>query len=300
MDVDYNKLKVFLAIVRCESLTGAAKELHRTQSAISQTLSALERQLEMKLVTWEGKQLQLTREGKLVYHAAEGRFSAIDEQLEAIKFSGKEVGGCIEIGMLNDASTQMHELIFAKISQFRKMYPSVTFNIHFTTSSRIEQALLNRELDLGFLINFQSQLRFSLLEILTEQHLIVTSPHYLEKIGKVAGVRDVLAHDLIDIDPYFTCFTPWVAHHDSAALALLEKKSPVIMVPDFRLIRKLVLANQGIAVVPKYLIDDDLEQGRIVQLLPEISPLRVWVSCAIERGRQVRPCEELFLKAVQT
>jgi len=296
MDIDYNKLKFFLAVVRHQSVTAAAKKLHRTQSAVSQALALLETQLGVKLLTWEGKRLQLTREGKLIFEACESRLSAIDEQLVAIQTQGQLLGGCIEIGMLNDASTNMHEHIFSCIERFRNAHPAVTFKIHFNTSAKIEQALLDRELDLGFLINFHSAHRFTLLEITTEQHLIVTSPQYIQRVGKLQSVRDVITKDLIDIDEHFTCFTPWVLHHDIPGLSILENKLPVITVADFRLIRELVLAGQGIAVVPKHLIVDDLAKGSIVQALPKLLGLRVWVHCARERGRQARLSEEVFLK----
>jgi DNA-binding transcriptional LysR family regulator len=91
-----------------------------------------------------------------------------------------------------------------------------------------------------------------------------------------------------------------VAHNDAAALQILERKSPVISVPDFRLIRRLVLDHQGIAVLPQYLIKDDLNNGSIIQLLPELAALRVWVNCISERGRQERLCEALFIKKFNT
>ena len=49
MDIDYNKLKSFLMVVQCGSVTAAAKSLHRTQSAVSQALRGLERNLGLKL-----------------------------------------------------------------------------------------------------------------------------------------------------------------------------------------------------------------------------------------------------------
>lgn len=296
MDIDYNKLKFFLAVVRCKSLTAAAKELHRTQSAVSQAISSFERQLGVKLLTWEGKRLQLTREGKLIYNAAADRIASLDEQFESITKAGLEVGGVIEIGMLNDASTDMQELVFAQIAQFRSDYPAVTFKIRFDTSRNIEEALLQRELDLGFLINIQSHHRFHAIEVATEQHIIVSSPQYVARFPELKTVQDVISKDLIDIDEHFTCFTPWVSHHDADALGILEKKSPVIAVPDFRLIQKLVLDHQGIAVLPRYLISKELERGSIIQLLPELSALRVWVNCIRERGRQDRLCEQLFIE----
>ena len=95
MDIDYNKLKSFLAVVRCNGVTAAAKQLNRTQSAVSQSLRGLEEQLGLTLIEWQGKRLKLTRDGHLVYRAIHDRMSAITEQLTTIIQSGDEVGGCI-------------------------------------------------------------------------------------------------------------------------------------------------------------------------------------------------------------
>lgn len=300
MEVDYNKLKFFLSVVRNKSITHAANELHRTQSAVSQAITALEKQLGFKLITWEGKRMNLTREGKQVYDTADRQISLIEEQLASIQQFRQSVGGVIEIGMLNDHSTSLHEKIFSVIGAFRSQYPAVSFKVRFATSAQIEHGLLERELDIGFLINFQSMYRFQVVEVATEQHLITTTPAYMKKIGHLASVREVIAADLIDIDPTFTCFTPWVRHHDSSAFEELQKKAPVISVPDFIAIKGLVLAGLGISVLPRYLIVNELKERKLIQIMPKIESLKVWVHSAIEQGRQIRLAEQLFLNAITT
>lgn len=290
MDIDYNKLKFFLAVVRCGGVTAAASELHRTQSAVSQAVAAFERSLGVKLILWEGKSMKLTREGKRLFQAAEGRMLAIEEQLVSIKMQEHEVAGCVELGLLQDYSTNMHERVFEKIATFRKSYPQVTFKIHFATSAEIEQALLDQELDMGFLINIREPNRFCLREIATEQHLIVTAA----AAAPLSSVQEVLARDLIDIDDSYTCFTPWVLHHAPDAFQALVAKPPALIVPNFLSMRQLVLAGQAVAVLPRYLIEEELANGKLVQVLPSLTPLRVWVSLAIERSRQMRLCETLF------
>lgn len=295
MNIDYNKLRVFLNVVEYEGVTKAAKKLHRTQSAVSQAILGLEKQLGIKLITWEGKRLQLTRAGKRLYATTHSRIDAIDEELSAIATSQEQVSGCIEIGMLNDDSTRMHELIFAQIAKFRQSYPAVTFEVHFDTSRHLEESLISQDLDIGFFINFQALHRFSTYEITTERHLIVSSPAYLKKMA-IRSVQDVVQADLIDIDPQFTCFTPWVSFHKPTLVAMLEKKRPAVSAANFRLIRQLILDNQGLAVLPSYLIEDDLQKGNIVQVLPELLALQVWVNGATLLGRDLRLCEELFLQ----
>lgn len=299
MNIDYNKLKSFLAVVRYGSVTAAARELHRTQSAVSQTLRGLEQHLGLKLIEWEGKRLKLTRDGQLVYKAVNDRMAAIDEQLATIITADKEIGGCIEIGVLHDQSTNIQQLLLTTIAKFRSEYPSVIFKIHFGTSTHIEQALLEQQLDIGLLINFRERHRFKVFEVTAEEHIIVTSPEYLKKSRPFDTVKDVISSDLIDIDENLTCFAPWVQRHDPISLKLLEERNPVIAVPDFSTIRELVLAEQGVAVIPRYLIEDDLACNSLIQVLPELSPLQVGLDCAVERGHREHLCERLFIEKLR-
>ncbi len=288
--MDYNKLNVFLEVVRSESVTAAAKVLHRTQSAISQSLHSLEQQLGTKLIEWEGKRLKLTRAGQAVFKTANNRMATINEELSTLLTSDKEVTGCIEIGVLQDHSTNIQQQLLKTIATFRSQHPSVTFNIHFGTSRQIEQALLDHKLDLGLLINFQERHRFHITAITQEEHLIVSS----SKLGSVPTIKALLQADLIDIDETFTCLTPWIQKHDPTLIPALDNKHPAIIAPDFTAIKDLVLAHQGIAVLPKYLIEKELKTGKLIQLLPTKETLHVTLDLAIPRGRPLRLCEELF------
>ena len=80
---------------------------------------------------------------------------------------------------------------------------------------------------------------------------------------------------------------------------MLDEKKPIIVIPDFRAARELILLGQGIGVIPRYLIENDLANGKIVQLMPKLSPLRVGVDCAILRGRRERLSERLFIEELR-
>lgn len=79
---------------------------------------------------------------------------------------------------------------------------------------------------------------------------------------------------------------------------MLDEKRSVIVIPDFRAARELILLGQGIGVIPRYLIENDLANGRIIQVMPKLSPLRVGVDCAILRGRRECLSEHLFIEAL--
>jgi DNA-binding transcriptional LysR family regulator len=299
MDIDYNKLKSFLAVVKAGGVTAAAKELNRTQSAVSQAIQSLEGNLRVKLIEWEGKRLKLTREGQLIYKAIETRMEAMEEQLEAILKAGQEVSGTIEIGVLQDHSTKIQEHLLTSMALFRKAYPAVKFQLTFGKSVEIEQALLEGELDIGLLINFKERERFQVFELATEEHLIVASHEYLKSIKAIKHIQDAIAADLIDIDEQFTCLTPWVQKHAPSLVQKLDEKQPVIIVPDFHAAKALILLSQGIGVLPRYLIEKDLANGKIVQILHKLTALRVRLDCAVKRGRKERLCDRLFIHALR-
>jgi DNA-binding transcriptional LysR family regulator len=292
MDVDYNKLKSFIEVVRCGSVTAAARELNRTQSAVSQAIRGLELQLQVKLIEWEGKRLKLTREGQLLYQAAQHRMEAITEELTTIVTAGQEVHGSLEVGLLGDHSTMIQQQVLQEVATFRACYPAVRIGIQFGTSAEIERRLIEQQLDVGFLINFESRYRFQVYEVANEEHIVVTSPAYRQ----VESVSEVVVADLIDIDEHFTCLTPWVSRNAPKEARALAQRRPNIVVPDFEAMRELVMAGQGIAVIPHYLVAKELKSGALIQVLPALTTLRAGVDCAVEQGRRRSRCLQLFLK----
>jgi DNA-binding transcriptional LysR family regulator len=76
-----NQIKCFVAVAAHKSITKAAKALYVTQSAVSQTISHLERELDASLFIKSGSGMELSPVGKKVLLNAE----TILEQLDAIK-----------------------------------------------------------------------------------------------------------------------------------------------------------------------------------------------------------------------
>jgi len=298
MEIDYNKIHVFLEVVRRDGVTSASRALNRTQSAISQALRSLEMQLGVKLIEWEGKRLRLTREGERIYRASDQQMRVIEEQIRAA-LSGEKSSGTIEIGFLQDHSTNFLDTFIEFQKAFRKEYPAITFHLHFLTSAKIEKELMERKLDIGLIINFMYRDRFEVFEVATEEHLVVSSPIYSKEQGPFDEMNQVVEADLIDIDPKYICLTPWVARHNDQLIDQLHQRSPVFVAPNFIAVYKLILAGQGIGVVPRYLVERDLKAGRLIQILPKVKTLRVGLDCARERGRRPRPCEELFIQALR-
>ena len=69
--IDSRQLLAFVAVVRCQSFTKAAQQLHLTQSAISHSMRALESDLGCRLLERKGRKLELTEPGAHFLQRAE-------------------------------------------------------------------------------------------------------------------------------------------------------------------------------------------------------------------------------------
>lgn len=65
------------------------------------------------------------------------------------------------------------------------------------------------------------------------------------------------------------------------------------------MIKDLILQDLGIGVIPRYLAEEEITAGKLIQVLPKLSTLQVGVDCAIRRGKRRRACEDLFIEEIQ-
>jgi DNA-binding transcriptional LysR family regulator len=93
-------LDAFFAAARSLNFSMAAKELHITQSALSQRIKGLEEELDLTLFVRLPRGVQLTEAGARLLRYCQARFSMEQELLEALtgKTSKQGLGGVVRIG----------------------------------------------------------------------------------------------------------------------------------------------------------------------------------------------------------
>lgn len=293
---DYNKLHLFVQIVKKGSLTAAAKSLFRTQPAISQSLQSLENALGYKLLSFSKRQMVLTPKGRALFESIQERFSGMDHDLSLLFESDKSTQGSFSIGWMQNHSTRLGEFLPRILSSFKAKSPQSTFHLRFGTEKSLESQLLSGELHMAFLINFEHRQRFRRTEITTEHHYVVTAPSYLREIGELSGIDHLFRCQILDLDSSLTCMTPWVQRHFPQFSARFKEKKASLTAPDFKVLKDLVLLGQGISVLPYYLIHQELKSGELVRVCPSHAPLTVKLDHAMLRDQEWRPCDRLFLE----
>ena len=97
MDINYELYKVFYYVATTLSFSEASKQLFISQSAVSQSIKALERKLEQTLFIRSTKRVQLTPEGEILLRHIEPAMNLI-RRGEAQLTDIASTGGQIRIG----------------------------------------------------------------------------------------------------------------------------------------------------------------------------------------------------------
>lgn len=83
--MDYNKIQTFVLIAELGSMTEAARRLHRSQSAISQQIQALEENLDLRLLERKAGKILLSADGERLYQIAKDRLSQIGDEVQLMR-----------------------------------------------------------------------------------------------------------------------------------------------------------------------------------------------------------------------
>lgn len=143
-DLQMDWLKCFVAVVDAGSLSAAAPEVHRSQSAVSMQLKKLESALGCQLLLRGPRQHQLTSEGqKLLGYAR--RMLDLHAETQAA-FHGKELTGRIRLGVPDDYAAKY---LTPALKRFAPNFGSVEIELSCEQSTSLIPRVESGDLDLA-------------------------------------------------------------------------------------------------------------------------------------------------------
>lgn len=143
----FKRIKYFQAVVRNNSFSEAAEECHISQSAISQQIQALERDLGFTLLVRKNRKFELTPAGRYFYHKSLVLTSDCERICrEALKIARKD-GATLKLGFLRGYAG--NELQLA-VEEFAQQYPDVTIQIEHGNHEELYNLLRTEGVDLIF------------------------------------------------------------------------------------------------------------------------------------------------------
>jgi DNA-binding transcriptional LysR family regulator len=254
--VDLNKLRGFLAVAELGGISRAARSLALTPSAVSQSLSALEGSLGVRLFDRVGRALVATREGR----ALATRFRRVHEELRAaladVANEPRHVRGVVRLGVFLGAP----RVPIARVaSAFAARHREAQVRIQYGSRAELRRLLLGNRLDFALALRAAREpaprIRAS---VLFRQELVLAQR---ERPPRGRATPEWLATlPIVDYYPSAPLIERWLAHHFPRRKLAADVR---VWAASADLALELVLAGAGAAVLPDALVEPFAREGRL-------------------------------------
>ncbi|CNF38674.1 putative DNA-binding transcriptional regulator [Yersinia rohdei] len=120
------RMSIFAKVVECGSFTGAARQLAMSVSSISQTVSKLETELNVKLLNRSTRRIGLTEAGRIYYQGCRRMLQEVQEVHEQLYAFNNTPTGTLRIGC---SSTMAQNVLASMTAEMLKEYPGLSVNL---------------------------------------------------------------------------------------------------------------------------------------------------------------------------
>lgn len=287
MSLNFKHLRYFWAVAHSGNLTRAAEQLFVSQSALSVQIRKLEEWFGHDLFERQGKRLVLTEAGRIALDHADTIFGVGDELVSTLKGAGAEERQVLRVGALATLSRNFQARFFEPLLDDEHL----SVIVRSGDQARLLTDLENHDIDvvLSNVAPSRSPGREWMIDALAEQSVSL--------IGNPARAGD--AHELEALVSEQPLIVPTVENSVRVGFdAWCERKGirPTLRaeVDDMALIRVLVRANLGLAVIPPIVVRDELASGQLVEFA-KLGDLRETFYAITIRRRFPNPVLPLLL-----
>lgn len=176
--MDLHQLKIFVSVFKNKSFSRASEELYLTQPTISDHIKTLEEELECNLFDRLGRTIMPTKEAEFLYsHATEvlEKISILKDTFSQFK---KELSGELILGASTIPGTYLMPYI---ISDFKKKYPAISFQIVIGDSKEIIGKISRHELLMGIVGAKISDSQLVFTPFLEDELIAISSPSLIQQ-----------------------------------------------------------------------------------------------------------------------
>lgn len=250
-------LQVFEAAARQAHFSRAAAELCITQSAVSHQVKQLEEHYGERLFKREGRQLNLTVKGTMLYQGLEQIFNELSDL--STKISG-ESNDQLRLAVYSSFAIKW---LIPRLNDFRRLHPQIKIRLDMMTT---DPELSDSVADM-FITGQSGQPGFHHHVLHKERLIPVVSPSLLNP--DLTANDELLRHPLLTVDegPLGLDWDRWFIANNLQLPVEQQQHifSHVLMAIE------AAIAGQGIALASDFMVQADIERGLLIELdLPDI------------------------------
>lgn len=258
--MELSVLQTFVDVVKQGSFAAVARERNVDPSSVSRAIAGLEEELGIRLLQRTTRQLSPTEAGMAYFQRIEPLVEEMQQAIDvAADMSGQPKG---TLRITASVSFGLKRIV-PLLPDFRAMYPDLTIDLLLTDTT---VDLFTERIDLAIRLGLLSDSTLIAQQLVKTRYFVCASPQYLQQKGhpKVPS----------DIDGYHCLLFPLAGFRSRWRFKQSDREEIEVFVQGHTIISNAIALQQcaisgmGLALLPNWLIEDDLRDGRLVNVFP--------------------------------
>lgn len=279
---------VFQRVVELGTLSGAARALGVSTSAVSAALARLERKLTVRLLDRTTRRLGLTAEGAEFYSRCKQITADLEEAELIVGRAGRVPSGRLRVGMPSGLGRMW---IVPRLPQFARGFPAVSLEIVCTD---FVPYTIENGLDVAIQVGELHDSRLAVRRLASIRYVVCASPGYLAERGTPRTPDELMGHVCLTYRrPRNGRLREWRFRSGSsmrhvAVNGFMTFNSGEALVAATR-------AGLGIIQVAEYYAQPFLESGELIEILANHKTVGYDISAVFPRQQRTAPKLRVFL-----
>jgi DNA-binding transcriptional LysR family regulator len=250
-------LKVFCDLAETKSFTKAAQINTVTQSAVSQTISALELRFKSLLIERSKKNFRLTPEGEVFYDYSKRILATCDGLFSKLQEIEDVISGNIRVATIY--SIGLHVLP-PYVTKFMRSYPTVNVHVEYRRDNQVYENVLGNVVDLGLVAYPTRDARLEIVPIRKDRLVLICHPQHEFAKKKSVKVKALDGQRFINYES------------DIPTRKVLDKifkehrvtVQQVMQFDNIETVKRAVEIDSGVAIVPQETISEEVATQTLV------------------------------------
>lgn len=253
-------LEIFVEVMRQGSFAAVARERNIDPSSVSRTIAALESEIGVRLFQRSTRQLAPTEAGITYFQRVE---PLVEEMQQAI-IAAKDISGQPKGTLRVTASVSFGlKCIVPLLPKFEAMYPELTVEL-LLTDAVVD--LFAERIDVAVRLGQLADSTFIAQQLMRTRYWVCASPDYLQQWGQPQTPSDVEQHNCL-LFPLAGFRTRWTFKDKDGDLKEISVRGRTI-ISNALALQQCARAGMGLALLPHWLIDEDVDTNKLVNLFP--------------------------------
>lgn len=258
--MDPNALTLFADIVDAGNLSEAARRLKMSRANVSYRLNQFERDLGQQLLRRTTRRIEPTEIGQTLYAHGVAVRNVLAEADESVVALGRGLHGRVRLSV----PTGYGQMVMTDwLVAFKRDYPGIMLDVVF--ENRVAD-LLQGEIDLAVRVMSEPPPNLVARNLGVVRYVACATPAYARAHGMPVTLEALRQAPLITSAVIGRHLRVAAYQDDERREVMLE---PTVVSENFTFLRACVLGDLGVAIVPDYVVRDDVAGGALVTTLDE-------------------------------